>query len=69
MDEPRYAMVVMLDEPKGTAETFGWRTAGWNAAPTFGKVVGRIAPMLGLRPDMKRDAAMNEVLPFVREEK
>ena len=69
MDEPRYAMVVMLDEPKGTAETFGFRTAGWNAAPTFGKVVARIAPMLGMRPDLKRDAAMNEVLPFVREEK
>ena len=69
MDEPRYAMVVMLDEPKATADTFGWRTAGWNAAPTFGKVVARIAPMLGLRPDLKRDANMAEVMPFVREEK
>jgi cell division protein FtsI (penicillin-binding protein 3) len=69
MDEPRYAMVVMLDEPKGTAETFGFRTAGWNAAPTFGKVVARIAPMLGMRPDLKRDANLGEVLPFVREEK
>ncbi|WP_426265597.1 peptidoglycan D,D-transpeptidase FtsI family protein [Sphingomonas sp. LHG3443-2] len=69
MDEPRYAMVVMLDEPKGTADTYGFRTAGWNAAPTFGKVVSRIAPMLGVRPDMKRDANMSEVLPFVREEK
>ncbi len=27
------SMVVMLDEPKGTAETFGFRTAGWNVAP------------------------------------
>jgi cell division protein FtsI (penicillin-binding protein 3) len=69
MDEPRYAMVVMLDEPKATAETYGFRTAGWNAAPTFGKVVARIAPMLGMRPDLKREAAMSEVLPFVREEK
>lgn len=69
MDEPRYAMVVMLDEPKATADTYGWRTAGWNAAPTFGKVVSRIAPMLGIRPDLKRDANMSEVLPFVREEK
>ncbi len=69
MDEPRYAMVVMLDEPKGQADTFGFRTAGWNAAPTFGKVVARIAPMLGLRPDLKRDANLAEVLPFVREEK
>ena len=69
MDEPRYAMVVMLDEPKGTAETFGFRTAGWNAAPIFGKVVSRIAPMLGVRPDMRREPNMAEVLPYVREEK
>jgi cell division protein FtsI (penicillin-binding protein 3) len=69
MDEPRYAMVVMLDEPKGTAETFNFKTAGWNAAPTFGKIVARIAPMLGVRPDMKREANMAEVLPFIREKK
>jgi cell division protein FtsI (penicillin-binding protein 3) len=68
MDEPRYAMVVMLDEPKGTAETFGFRTAGWNAAPIFGKVVSRIAPMLGVRPDLNREPNMAEVLPYVREE-
>ena len=69
MDEPRYAMVVMLDEPKGTAETFGFRTAGWNAAPIFGKVVSRVAPMLGVRPDLRREPNMAEVLPYVREEK
>lgn len=69
MDEPRYAMVVMLDEPKGTAETFGFRTAGWNAAPMFGRIVSRIAPMLGVRPDMKREPNMAEVLPYIHEKK
>ena len=68
MDEPRYAMVVMLDEPKGTADTYGFRTAGWNAAPTFGRVVSRIAPMLGVRPDLKREPNMAEVLPYIRKE-
>jgi cell division protein FtsI (penicillin-binding protein 3) len=68
MDEPRYAMIVMLDEPKATAETYGWRTAGWNAAPTFGRVASRIAPMLGVRPDLKREPNMAEVLPFIRKE-
>ncbi|MCW3798327.1 penicillin-binding protein 2 [Sphingomonas sp. BN140010] len=69
MDQPRYAMVVMLDEPKATAETFGFKTAGWNSAPTFGKIVARIAPMLGVRPDLKREPNMAEVLPFVHEKK
>ena len=66
MDEPRYVIVVMLDEPKATAETFGFRTAGWNVAPVVSKTVSRIAPMLGVRPDKRREPNMAEVLPFVR---
>ena len=69
MDEPRYVIVVMLDEPKATAETFGFRYAGWNVAPVVSQTIGRIAPMLGVRPDKKREANLGEVLPYVREEK
>ena len=67
MDEPRYVIVVMLDEPKATAETFGFTTAGWNVAPIVSKTVSRIAPMLGVRPDKKREPNMAEVLPYVHE--
>ena len=67
MDEPRYVVVVMLDEPKATAETYGFRTAGWNVAPVVSKTVGRIAPMLGVRPDKNREPDMSTVLPFVHE--
>ena len=69
IDEPRYVMVVMLDEPKATAETYGFRYAGWNVAPVVSKTISRIAPMLGVRPDLKREPNMQEVLPYVREEK
>jgi cell division protein FtsI (penicillin-binding protein 3) len=69
MDEPRYVMVVMLDEPQPTAETYGFRTAGWNVAPVVSKTVSRIAPMLGVRPDKRREPNMAEVLPFVHEDK
>ena len=68
MDEPRYVMVVMLDEPKPTAETYGFRTAGWNVAPVVSRTISRIAPMLGVRPDKRREPNMAEVLPFVRED-
>ena len=64
MDEPRYVIVVMLDEPKATAETYGFRTAGWNVAPVVSRTVSRIAPMLGVRPDKKREPNMAEVLPY-----
>ena len=66
MDEPRYVMVVMLDEPQATAETYGFRYAGWNVAPVVSKTISRIAPMLGVRPDRNREPNMAEVLPFVR---
>ena len=69
MDDPRYVIVVMLDEPKATKETYGFTTAGWNVAPVVGKTISRIAPMLGIAPDMHREPDMSEVLPYVQEAK
>jgi cell division protein FtsI (penicillin-binding protein 3) len=67
MDDPRYVIVVMLDEPKATPETYGFTTAGWNVAPVVSKTVSRIAPMLGVAPYMDREPDMRQVLPFVHE--
>jgi cell division protein FtsI (penicillin-binding protein 3) len=50
---PRYILMVMLDAPQPTKNTYGYSTAGWNAAPTGGKIIGRIAPILGLTPDFE----------------
>jgi len=68
MDDPRYVVVAMLDEPKAISETYGFRTAGWNVAPVVSKVVSRIGPVLGVQPDDRREANLGEVLPFVRAE-
>ena len=67
MDEPRYVVVAMLDDPKATKDTFGFHTAGWNVAPVVSRTISRIAPMLGVRPDRNREPNMAEVLPFVHE--
>jgi cell division protein FtsI (penicillin-binding protein 3) len=69
MDDPRYVIVVMLDEPKATKDTYGFTTAGWNVAPVVSRTVSRIAPMLGVAPNMTREPNMGEVLPFVHEVK
>ncbi len=69
MDDPRYVIVVMLDEPHATKDTYGFTTAGWNVAPVVSRTVSRIAPMLGVAPDMNREPNMGEVLPFVHETK
>lgn len=68
MNEPRYVMVMMLDDPKATAETYGFHTAAWNIGPAFGTTVSRIAPMLGVRPDKNREPDMSLVLPYVHED-
>lgn len=51
MDAPKYIVLVSIFEPKGTDETDGEITAGRNAAPTAGRVISRIAPLLGVRSD------------------
>jgi cell division protein FtsI (penicillin-binding protein 3) len=49
-DKPRYLLLIMLDEPEGSAETHGFRTSGWNAVPTGAAVISRIAPLLDIPP-------------------
>lgn len=49
MDDPRYVVLVVLDEPKPEREGIG-ATAGLNAAPSAGAIIRRIAPMLGVMP-------------------
>jgi len=49
-DNPRYQILIMLDEPQPLKETSGFITSGWNAVPTGGKVIARIAPLLGIEP-------------------
>ena len=51
---PRYAILVMVDEPKGNQSTYGFATGGWIAAPVAGRVVQRMGPLLGMRPDFVR---------------
>ena len=49
-DQPRYLLLIMLDEPQATPDTHGFTTSGWNAVPVGGAVIARIAPLLGLEP-------------------
>ena len=56
---PKYALMVIIDEPKPTPETSGHSTSGWNAVPTTGKIIAEIAPQLGLQAnfDLKTQRA------------
>lgn len=50
LDSPRYAMVIIVDEPQRENEQSGV-TAGWNAGEVTGRIIQRAAPMLGISPD------------------
>ncbi|BBK44223.1 peptidoglycan glycosyltransferase [Allostella vacuolata] len=50
MNDPQYVMLVMVDEPQGTIQSQGYATGGWVAAPLFGRIVERIAPIVGVQP-------------------
>lgn len=50
MDAPRYAIFIMVDEPKGNKKTFGYATGGWVAAPAVARVVASMGAVLGLPP-------------------
>jgi cell division protein FtsI (penicillin-binding protein 3) len=62
MNSPRYAVYMMVDEPHGNKSTYGYSTAGWVAAPAAGRVIARIAPMLGLLPDIQDAPTINQAL-------
>ena len=67
MDRPRYVVIAMLDEPKGTLASSYQRTAAWNAAPIVGRLVPRIGPLIGVRPDDKHDIDISAITPLIPE--
>ena len=65
MDNPRYVILAMIDEPRGNAYSLGQRTAGFTAAPVVRRVVMRIGPMLGIYPEEHRDVDRSELQPLL----
>ncbi len=55
MNDPRYVLIAMLDEPKGTKRTLDYATGGWVAAPVVGRMISAMGPMLGLMPERGTD--------------
>jgi cell division protein FtsI (penicillin-binding protein 3) len=65
MDNPRYVVIAMLDAPHATADTFGFTTAAWNAAPVVSRVISRTGPLLGVLPDDHRDIDVSAMMALV----
>ncbi len=52
-DNPRYVLIVTLDEPSENSGDKPRRTAGWTAVPVAAEMIRRVAPLLGLRPEIE----------------
>ncbi len=62
ISDPKYALMVIIDSPKGLPETFNFVTSGWNACPTGGKIITRIAPTLNIAPNFDLQTQREKVL-------
>lgn len=48
LETKRYFVLILLDEPKASANSAGYSTGGWVAAPAVGRVIERIAPFVSV---------------------
>jgi cell division protein FtsI (penicillin-binding protein 3) len=65
LDNPRYAMMILVDDPH-TEPGQGGHTAGWNAGEATGRIIARVAPMLGISPNFDPMLDNNLVPPELR---
>lgn len=68
-DKPRYVTLVVLDDARPTKESYGFKTAGWMAAPLAKRIIARIGPLLGVRPDLSIDVDESDLMPLILEKK
>ena len=61
--DPKYVLIVTLDEPVEASGSEPRRTAGWTSVPVAAEMIRRIAPLLGLRPEVEpgAEAAVTKV--------
>jgi len=68
MDDPQYVVFALLDEPRGTKETFGYRSGGWVAAPVVKNVILRSAPLLGVAPNREDEGLYQQVALMIEKD-
>ncbi len=62
MQDPRYLVMTLVDEPHGTKASHGYATAGWTVVPATGRIIQRIAPILGVQPVDEASPAITRAL-------
>ncbi|MBT2188013.1 peptidoglycan D,D-transpeptidase FtsI family protein [Sphingobium nicotianae] len=68
MDNPRYVVLIMMDEPQGSARAPGVRTAAYTVAPVVSRFITRVAPLLNVFPEQNRDIDTTALMPLLHEQ-
>ena len=66
MDAPQYAVFIMIDEPKGVGETYGYATGGWVGAPTVSRVIASMVSVLGMKPSKDDKSFGDNLMKYVK---
>ncbi len=60
--DPKYVMLISIDEPKGNKDSFGFATGGWVAAPATARVIEKLMPVLNILPELEGKEAIEKSL-------
>jgi len=66
MDNPRYVVFAMVDEPKGTKKTYGYATGGWVGAPAVKRIVSSMVSILGIPPSEEKSKFEGSLMRYVK---
>jgi cell division protein FtsI (penicillin-binding protein 3) len=60
--DPKYVMLIAIDEPHGNKDSFGFATGGWVAAPATARIVEKLTPVLGIVPENNQKEVIEKSL-------
>ena len=66
MNDPRYVVFAMVDEPKGTKATYGYATGGWVGAPTVKRIASSMVSILGIEPIDEKEKFEGSLMRYVK---
>ena len=62
LNDPRFVVMVMVDEPKGQKFSYNYATGGWVAAPAVRRFINHAAPLLGVAPVDEKSPEIRQIL-------
>lgn len=66
MDNPKYVIFAMVDEPQGTKASYGYATGGWVGAPVVKRVVSSMVSIMGISPSEEKQKFEGSLVKYVK---